>query len=331
MLEHLTTTQRDALTAFKRHTIMFPLFNNAYGDIKTAFTLSRETGIVQNYLVLGQSGCGKSTLCQMICSEQPRFEEPERTVVPVLYVSVPPLATVSSLAEALLVKIGDPVPYKGKHNQKTGRLIQLIKKCGVQMIIIDELQHVHDRGQYPTIAKVADWIKNLEEEVSIPFIMAGLPRAEILLDANDQLRRRFSAALSLDRMVIDEDDVQAAAFIGVVAELLSAMRIRSKIDINDISAIERIYYATDGRIGYLVSLLLRAMIITYSTDRSAIDLEVLGQAFTSVIWRNGVDALNPFSPKFGARRLSKKGEPFADVFHTVRRLRSSHRSEEAVL
>ncbi|WP_051320412.1 TniB family NTP-binding protein [Cupriavidus sp. amp6] len=254
MLENLTTEQRDALIGFKRQTIMFPLFNSAYGGIKTALTLFRATGIVQNHLVLGQSGCGKSTLCRIICSEHPRFDEVERTVVPVLYVRVPPLATVSSLAEELLVKLGDPAPYKGKPKEKTDRLTGLIGKCGVQMIIIDELQHVHDRGQYPTIAKVADWIKDLEEAVSIPFIMAGLPRAEILLDANDQLRRRFSAALSLDRMVIDQDDVQAAAFVGVVAALLSAIRIRSEIDIDDINTIERIYYA---RLSTVTGKLLR--------------------------------------------------------------------------
>lgn len=68
-----------------------------------------------------------------------------------------------------------------------------------------------------------------------------------------------------------------------------------------------------------MSLFLRALTIAYTTDRAAIDMDVMELAFIAEIWRGGVAALNPFSTKFHARRLDRRGEPFSDVFRHVQR------------
>ena len=318
MLQSLTVQQRDALIRFKRETVMFPQFQSAYASVRDALALFRASGLIQSHLLLGASGCGKSTLCKMILAENPSFEEPERTVVPVLYVRVPALATVYSLAETLLVALGDPAPYSGNATAKTHRLITLILACGVQMIILDEMQHIHDRGQSPTVYRVADWIKSLADAVGIPFVIAGLPRTTALIETNEQLRRRFSATLPLDRMGFTGDR-QIADFASTVASLVKAMPVKSAFSIDDMEAIERIHYASDGRIGYLVSLLLRSLTIAYAIDQHVVDLAILEQAFEAEIWRDGVNAPNPFSKNFCNRRLDRIGEPFSNASQPIKK------------
>lgn len=323
MLQNLTIQQRDALIRFKRETVMFPQFASAYVSVKDALALFRATGLIQSHLVLGASGCGKSTLCKMILSENPRYDEPERTVVPVLYIRVPALASVYTVVETLLIALGDPAPYAGNATAKTQRLITLIKGCGVQLIILDEMQHIRDRGQSPTIYGAGDWIKSLADDLEVPFVFAGLPRTTALRETNGQLRRRFSATLPLDRMGFGSDR-QIADFASTVASLVKTMPVQLALNLDDMDLIQRLHYASDGRIGYLVSLLLRSLTIAYATDQHVVDVGTLGEAFKAEIWRDGVDALNPFSQKFCHRRLDRLAEPFADEIPPTKKRRSDH-------
>ena len=237
--------------------------------------------------------------------------------------------TGSTPAECLLAKLGDPIPSKGTNSSKTERLIRLIEACGVEMVILDELQHVHDRGQSPTIYKVADWIKNLVDRISRPVILVGLPRARVLVDTNEQLRRRFGASLALDRMNLDTDS-NVTEFVELASGLVDALPVQCNLDLTSDTDIERLYYASDGRIGHIVSLLYRALMLVFHSKGRVIDKAVLERAFFEQIWRSGIGSLNPFREEFCFRRLEKRGEPF-NTDHITRGIRSRnlHQGVEA--
>ena len=188
-----------AIADINRNVVMFDRFKSTFDRVCEVVELYRQTGVAENFLVLGASGCGKSTLCNLMRATYPSFSEPEREVVPILYLDIPALATISSLVEGLLRVLSDPAPSSGTIADKTNRLVLLVRGCGVLLIMLDEMQHVHDRGQTLTIARVADWIKSLTGSVNCPIVLVGLPRTRALLDANEQLRRRFSATLALER------------------------------------------------------------------------------------------------------------------------------------
>jgi len=301
-----------AIASMKSNVFMFPRFKNAYDQICQAIELYRTVGIAENHLVLGSSGCGKSTLCKLIVSTNKGRREPERNVVPILYMEIPALATISALVEGLLNILGDPGPRAGTITEKTGRLGCLAKGCGVLLIILDEMQHVHDRGKILTISKVADWIKSLTNIVGCPIMLVGLPRTQHLVNANEQLRRRFSATLSLERFDLDEGaEADVNEFAGVVVSFLDSMPLRCALR-PDASAddLRKFYYATDGRVGYLASLLARALLLAHKNDLCVIDDTVLEQAFKVEIWYEGVAENNPFSKNFCGRMLNSYGEPF---------------------
>ncbi|WP_321927330.1 TniB family NTP-binding protein [Burkholderia sp. BCC1998] len=309
-ISELSPKQLDALTQFRRETIMFPQFENAYRSISESLTLYRQTGLVDCMALYGETGCGKTTVCKVIEGENQRYSEPHRDVVPVLYASIPALATISSVAECLLTKIGDPAPSKGTNSSKTERLIGLIQACAVDMVILDELQHVHDRGQSPTIYKVGDWIKNFADRIAKPVVLVGIRRAEILVATNGQLRRRFSAGLPMDRMTLD-NETSTQEFTALVSTLFEALPIQCVLRPSSYETLEQLYYATDGRIGYLVSLFQRALMLAFCSDSTKISEAILEQAFVEQIWEAGHRQLNPFNKDFCRRRLDKRLEPFA--------------------
>ncbi|MGI0502115.1 TniB family NTP-binding protein [Burkholderia sp. ZZQ-2] len=306
----LSAKQLDALDRFRRETLMFPQFETAYRSISESLTLYRRTGLAECLAIYGETGCGKTTVCKVVEGENQRYSEPHRDVVPVLYASIPALATISSVAECLLTKIGDPAPSKGTNSSKTERLIGLIQACSVDLVILDELQHVHDRGQSPTIYKVGDWIKNFADRIAKPVVLVGIRRAEILVATNGQLRRRFSAALPMDPMTFDsERGIQE--FMALVSTLFDALPVQCALQPSSYQALERLYYATDGRIGYLVSLFQRALMLAFRSDSKIVSEAILEQAFVEQIWEAGYGQLNPFNKDFCLRRLDRRLEPFA--------------------
>src|SRR5690606_28838064 len=121
----------------------------------------RQTGLAQHLLVLGESGTGKSTLCRLLVERYPRQVLAERDVVPVLSVSVPAGATITNVASEILAALGDPHPSAGTVAVKTRRVLVLCRSCGVELVLFDEAQHLHDRGQIATHYLVGDWIKRL--------------------------------------------------------------------------------------------------------------------------------------------------------------------------
>ena len=176
MGKRLPTELVQALTRLRMDILMFPRFQRAYEKILNSIELYERTGIAENFQLLGPSGCGKSTLCTLLLSKFPIQIEPERTVVPVLYVQVPALATIHALASGLLRGLNAPAPTSGTTDEKATRLRLIAKGCGVRLIILDEVQHVTDRGQIPTITRAADWIKSLENSIQCPIILVGFRR-----------------------------------------------------------------------------------------------------------------------------------------------------------
>lgn len=299
-----------ALKRFDEEYIPFPPFIAAANSIDANIAQYRETGLAQHLLVLGESGTGKSSLCRWISEKYPRSVLLDRDLVPSLIVAVPPAATIASVAEAMLARLGDPSPSTGSISAKTARVITLCRACRVEVVLFDEAQHIHDRGQVATHYMVGDWLKNLIDEMGVPTVFLGLPRLENLLQVNEQLRRRFSRRLRLalgqsDTETIDTECLQLFVTLGNCLPL--------QLSTGDYSWPElgrRLYYASDGRVAYIKRLLASALRHAMETDATQIGPMQLERVFTEEIWWEGIGALNPFNTEFEFRRLDRGNEPF---------------------
>jgi adenylate kinase family enzyme len=303
-------SEYEAFMKFDNELIEFPQFLKAQEAIEDSLALYRATKVAQHLLVLGESGTGKSSLCRRLADRYPRQRTAELDTCPVLYVPTPPAASISGMATAMLECLGDPWPTAGNTVDKMDRITHLHRRCGVEITLFDEAQHLHDRGQAATHYLVGDWIKSFVDKTAKPSVFLGLPRLENLLQVNEQLRRRFSRRLQLalgrsKDLTIHDECLQLFFSLGQSLPIpLDAANFASA----DMAM--RIYYATDGRVAYVKKLLGAAFRQASRTHCEVIDRELLEDVFTHEIFHGGVGALNPFNRAFEFRRLDRGGEPF---------------------
>jgi DNA transposition AAA+ family ATPase len=187
---------------------------------------------------------------------------------------------------------------------------KLAKGVRVELLLIDEAQHIRDRGQLTSQYLVGDWLKDLMDALEIPTVLLGLPRVVKLLQVNEQLRRRFSRRRNLQmgmskEATLEEECLQL--FLSMGDSLPVPIRVE-RFGWDELA--QRIRFACDGRVAYLKKLLGGAIRLALEQSLDRIDASVLQEAFTAEVWWEGVDELNPFSEKFKLRRLNRAGEPF---------------------
>ncbi len=299
----------DVVKQLQDECIKFPAFDTAYEQIETNLKLFRATGVAQNLLILGESGAGKTSLAELFANEYPMVELPERNLIPVLKVEVPAAATIAGTVEAVLAQLGDLQPERGTVSVKTARAVKIARSCGVEMLIFDEAQHIQDRGRAHSQYFVGDWLKSFMDALGAPVTLLGLPRTQILLQVNEQLRRRFTHRLSLTTQ--QDADTNEADSLRLFTSLASALPL--PLDPRPYQWGElarRLHFATDGRVAYVKKILVSAYSQAVLESSDSIGINDLSRAFTITIWPSGIGGLNPFHPSFPFRPLDRAGEPF---------------------
>lgn len=311
------------LQDFEEQYIPFPTFIAAKNEIELHLKMFREAGLARHMLILGEAGTGKSSLCRWMMVQYPRRRLLDRDQIQILHMVVPPAATVMGVADALLSSLGDPHPGRGSITLKTLRIVTLCRNCKVELLLVDEAQHLQDRGDVRTHYLVGDWFKNLIDELKVPTVMLGLPQLQKLLETNEQLRRRFSRRMWLALGQSDTDSIETEChelFLSL-SSLLPFSVMPGAYDAQDMGS--RLYYACDGRVAYIKKLLFAAMRSALEWDHEVIDAVLLQRAFIDEIWSEGIGKLNPFHPDFEHRRLDRRGEPFQIIDHSSSRRKSA--------
>lgn len=298
--------------AIRRCFARFPHVESTLAHLKRLFDYSCDGEEPEHLLVIGESGVGKSTLLQHFANLHPRIEHEEFTEVPVLYAKVPAQCTIKKLARCMLQVLGSPFWDKGDEGALTYQLVTLIKNCRVRMVILDEVNHLVERGGEKTHHNIADWIKTLSEDTNVSYVLAGIPRSERLLQKNDQLRGRFREVISIERFSFKNDNSKKLVQRALLA-FETLLKDLPRISLSDAVMAQRIVYATDGRLRDIRRLLVRAVELAFVKTSPELTKTELSRAFTSVIFRGAPETRNPFSDNFSGVPLTKTDEPFATV------------------
>jgi len=223
---------------------------------------SKLTNDPQCMLVTGDTGSGKTSLIEYYQKEKPNLEEKHASKIPILSTSLPESSTPITAAQQLLYDLGDPFYSKSDNIiELTAKLVALIKNCQVEMIIIDEFQHMIEFKTKKVLFRVADWLKMLIVRTKVPIILFGLPYSELILQTNKQLSGRFLLRQSLEPFRI-KSKKNRPDFLSFLNAVDRALPFENISNLADLKIAKALYVASKGNLRTLMVL------INYSVKRS---------------------------------------------------------------
>ncbi|MBY0234572.1 MAG: TniB family NTP-binding protein [Burkholderiaceae bacterium] len=259
--------------------------------------------------IVGEPGTGKTWLIKRFVANYPREDHETVTRVPVLLVNVPPKCVLKRLPGAMLQALGSPLWNVGDEEQRSYQLETLLKKCGVRLVILNEANHLVDRGKEKSHYLLGDWIKLMSEKTGIPFVLVGIPRVKVLLGVNEQLADRVREVVTVEPFGIDPRcKNQMSTALAAFDKLLDGV---NRIPLSDAANAQRFALATAGRLRRIRRVLEEAARAAGALPKPKIDLPLLAEVFRTHVFSGAPDQRNPFVPgKFDGRPLTGPGEPY---------------------
>jgi Cdc6-like AAA superfamily ATPase len=245
-------------------------------------------------LLLGDPGNGKTTECKRYARDYPRRIVDGRTILPVLYVSIPSPTTTKSLPEKILRQMGDGFWKEGNTTVQTLRLCGLLDDTQTELIILDEFQGFIDGKTDRAVLEVSNWLKGFINEARKPVIVAGLPYCDIVLKANDQLERRFPIRETLHPFGWNTAK-NISKFKMFLEQVDKSLPFDVKSNLADDHIARRMYVATNGVIDFVMKLVRRAAELAIDKDVEKIELGLLERAYRERIKAIVPNRPNPFS------------------------------------
>jgi hypothetical protein len=295
----------DKVKLIEQTIVQSPRFKDIIEKIEECHCRSKLTVEPRCMLIIGDTGLGKTTIGEFYAERHPRIIDKDGTTIPVLYSIIPSGATVKSLAERLLEDIGDPLYYKGTKASMTSRFCRLVVACGVQLIILDEFQHIIDRDSLKVLHSTADWLKEILNRTKVPVILIGMPSSVSILTENAQLMRRFAAQVELKTFEWQPQE-ERNDFLRFLKVLEQAMPMSkpSKLYAEDMAL--RVFCATKGITSRIKNLISKAAQITYEKGLECITMGVLALAYDKELAVYDLSEPNPFQVECGDLKLPER-------------------------
>lgn len=279
------------LRQINRICIRYPAFNSIIDDMEQCLSESADMPEPLCMTVTGDTGLGKSTLIKTLYKSHPPKITSDSAEIPILVSGVPLPATIGGLWSALLSGLGAPFSEKGTVEYKRRRLIELLERCKTLLIILDEFQHLVERGTRQRIEAVADAVKTLINDSGIAFVLVGMPAALSVLEYSPQLAGRFPVRRHVEPFNWLE---RPSGFEHLLTCFEQALPFEKPSGFNDASMPARFFLATGGNFRAFVTLIRDASRSALLQDHSRIENELLATSYERLLAANRRLRANPF-------------------------------------
>lgn len=258
-------------------------YQEVFSELVDAYDSIGYTATPVCLLITGDTRTGKSCVVRDLLQCYLPTQVDDTLVRSVVYAVAPAKATVKSLLEALLKGLGDPFWSRGTESTMTQRLYTMLDAVQCKMIILDEFQHICDKGQAKKLDLLADWLKVLIESKKYGLVAVGLPVAASVVNGHKQLIGRFDEVLRMP--LFDwKDTASVAQFRGVLRQFERELRPFKMPALDSRDMALRIYLATAGRIGLVAKLLDRVVRSAIRAGTLEIRIEDFAKAYGRAIW-----------------------------------------------
>jgi energy-coupling factor transporter ATP-binding protein EcfA2 len=303
------SAQRARLSRLLSIRIIYPRWQRILDEIGRCHEMYGIAAEPQCLLLVGPTGAGKSTLVASYAQRFPPLVSETGIGRPVVRATIPASATIKSLATTLLAALGDPRATYGTVGSMTYRLIHFFRDCGVELVILDELQHFRDRDSHTVLENASNWLKTLIKETGVSCVLVGLQgEAEEVVRLNRQLARLFGDPQILRPFTWDEGTPETVqefrTFLGLLEGVLP---LAEPSGLAEYATARRLYLASEGIVAYLMELVRRATYLAVTQGHDHLDTARLAAAFDQRLAGGRRGIANPFAedaPVGGATRVS---------------------------
>lgn len=208
----------------------------------------REGATPTGITLIGEPGVGKSALLQDYAAGHGLTQSVEDGVIirtrAVLYVELDEAISVGPAGDmTLLALMGDSAPQGARARRKI--LPDQLRLQQVELIILDETQHILEKGAAKTQAATRDWIKSLSKKTRIPVLLAGMKEINDIVDADDQLRPIMPLRFSLPEYGYTTPE-EKKTYRSFLAKFDNSLPFDHPAHLGDPDRARRLYLATEG-------------------------------------------------------------------------------------
>lgn len=227
----------------------------------------------------------------------------------VLHVTLSPNATPKSLATDILTRLEDPQAHRGTQTVLETRLYRMLQETGVELIILDELQHMSTSTLRPgpdgTMIKqnkadptaVANTLKTMLIRGLVPMAFVGTLDAAKFLSFDGQVSGRSLEDLDFSpiRWEVPDDRKffqQWCGKVGIKVAEHGLLPKRPNLVAGDIPV--NLWAASGGKIGFVSRIVQDAVIHAKERGSETLDRSDLEWAVDHCAIPNGLCKTNPF-------------------------------------
>jgi len=163
----------------------------------------RSFGQQRNFLLGGESGMGKTTYLDWFTSNYLPIVERDRTWVPVIKIDAPEGRSPKPLFQRIILACGKNYLKKDNEEDLLMKVSLYFQKCGVEVLIVDEVEHIKSHGVRRRLLEVSNMT------YGIPIICAScdphlwtLGDAEVAGRWNDYFRLELYKEMRLSQLLV---------------------------------------------------------------------------------------------------------------------------------
>lgn len=258
-------------------------YSRIYRELSNAYDAVGESVNPVCLLITGESRTGKSSVVRELLETCRANKNDASNIQSIVYAVAPAKASVKSLLESLLKGLGDPYWSKGTVANMTHRLHTLLDAVHCKLIILDEFQHLCDKGQVKSLHMVADWLKVFLECQKYGLVAVGLPSAASIIHGHSQLYSRFDEELKMP-LFNWHDKSSSDQFRAILRQFQDELKPFCFPNLSGTDLSVRFYLASSGRIGLVAKILERAIRNAIRDETRDIKLNDLKVAYDRSIW-----------------------------------------------
>lgn len=260
------------------------------GQLTSVPKLDSLTGETHGLMVIGASGAGKTALLKRTLRKLDIFTLAERnTAGNALYVTVPPEATIKSLASRVAKDLGYiDINPRATADEAWRVVFHKMSKMGITLLVIDETHHLLRKGPGRDVEGAIQRLKSLLlSDWPLAVIIAGVDKLRDGVMTDPETDRRFPK-FQLSRIAQGSSDAHAfARSMQLCAENVGLTLAEATLP-------ERVLFAEEGQPGRAINLAKLIFVACLEADRSHVSLQ---------------DAYRVFSAEYGEMPIS----PFANA------------------